>query len=117
MSGGPQYCLVNVGGAARASELSHPLPPAAVGEQRESDDYCVNDPLTGRDVGERHVAHVPVLIWFAWSDLMRNAGIVDSHCRRKPQVFLAFRAVRNGEVWRVCEFASSSPPLYPQPFG
>jgi hypothetical protein len=106
-----------VGGAARTSELSHPLPPAAVGEQREGDDYPVNDPLTGRDVGERRAAHVPVLIWLVWSDLMRNAGIVDSHGRRKPQVFEAYRAVRNREVWRVCEFESSSPTLYPQPFG
>jgi hypothetical protein len=49
-------------------------------------------------VGERDARQVPVLIWFAWSDLMRNAGIVDSQGNRKPHVYDAFRAVRNREL-------------------
>jgi hypothetical protein len=51
-----------------------------------------------KHVGERHAAQVPVFIWFAWSDLMRNAGIVDSQGRRKAHVYEAFRAIRNREV-------------------
>lgn len=46
-------------------------------------------------VGERHVAQVPVLIWFGWSDWMRNAGIVDHDGRPKQHVFAAFEAVRD----------------------
>ncbi|MCP4428487.1 MAG: cellulase family glycosylhydrolase, partial [Chloroflexi bacterium] len=45
-------------------------------------------------VGERHTDLVPVIIWFAWSDWMRNAGILDKNGRRKPHVYPAFRAVR-----------------------
>lgn len=41
---------------------------------------------------------VPVLIWFGWSDWMRNAGIVDRNGNRKPHVYPAFRAVRNREL-------------------
>lgn len=50
-------------------------------------------------VGERYADLVPVVIWFAWSDWMRNAGIVDKNGRRKDHVYLAFRAVRNREIW------------------
>ena len=49
-------------------------------------------------VGERYTDLVPVVIWFAWSDWMRNAGIVDKNGQRKPQVYAAFRAVRNREL-------------------
>ncbi|MCP4428311.1 MAG: hypothetical protein GY803_27805, partial [Chloroflexi bacterium] len=49
-------------------------------------------------VGERHTDLVPVIIWFAWSDWMRNAGILDKNGRRKPHVYPAFRAVRNREL-------------------
>lgn len=40
-----------------------------------------------------HIA--PVVIWFAWSDLMRNAGIVDNQGRRKTAVYAAFENIRN----------------------
>lgn len=49
-------------------------------------------------VGERFTDLVPVLIWFAWSDWMRNAGIVDKNGQRKDYVYGAFRAVRNREL-------------------
>lgn len=49
-------------------------------------------------VEERHTDLVPVVIWFAWSDWMRNAGIVDRNGNRKPHVYPAFRAVRNREL-------------------
>jgi len=51
-----------------------------------------------RHVGERYLHLVPVVIWFAWSDWMRNAGMVDRDGQRKPHVFDAFRAVRNREL-------------------
>jgi hypothetical protein len=49
-------------------------------------------------IAERHLAQAPVLIWFAWSDLMRNAGIVDGNGQPKPFVHDVFKAVRNGEL-------------------
>jgi hypothetical protein len=49
-------------------------------------------------VDERYTRQVPVLIWFAWSDLMRNAGIIDSHGNPKAHVYDAFRAMRNREL-------------------
>lgn len=49
-------------------------------------------------VGERWTQQVPVLIWFAWSDLMRNAGIVDGNGNRKAHVYDVFKQVRNGEL-------------------
>lgn len=51
-----------------------------------------------RHVEERHTSLVPVVIWFAWSDWMRNAGIVRRDGQRKPDVYPAFRAVRNREL-------------------
>jgi hypothetical protein len=38
------------------------------------------------------------LIWFAWSDWMRNAGVVKKDGSRKDNVYAAFRAVRNREL-------------------
>lgn len=49
-------------------------------------------------VGTRHVDQVPVVIWFAWSDLMRNAGIVQVDGQHKSHVYDAFKAVRNKEI-------------------
>jgi hypothetical protein len=51
-----------------------------------------------KHIAERHANQVPVLIWFAWSDWMRNAGVVDRNGQRKPEVYAAFRAVRNREL-------------------
>lgn len=50
-----------------------------------------------KTVASRYVQQVPVLIWFAWSDLMRNAGVVDNRGQRKSGVYEAFVAVRNRE--------------------
>jgi Cellulase (glycosyl hydrolase family 5)/Peptidase_C39 like family len=36
---------------------------------------------------------VPVVIWFAWSDIMRHAGIVFQNSQPKPQVYDKFFAV------------------------
>ena len=52
-----------------------------------------------KTVGERFAEQVPVLIWFAWSDWMRNAGVVNRNGERKDQVYAAFRTVRNRELW------------------
>lgn len=49
-------------------------------------------------VGERSTDLVEVLIWFAWSDLMRNAGVVKTDGNRKDHVYSAFRSVRNREL-------------------
>ena len=55
-----------------------------------------------RDVYEtvesRYADLVPVLIWFAWSDFMRNAGVVKTDGSRKEHVYSAFRDVRNREL-------------------
>ncbi|MFQ5433985.1 MAG: hypothetical protein ACE5FD_03830, partial [Anaerolineae bacterium] len=50
-------------------------------------------------VAERYADLAPVVIWFAWSDLMRNAGIVDRNGNRKDHVYPAFRLVRNREIF------------------
>ncbi len=50
-------------------------------------------------IGERYASQVPVLIWFAWSDWMRNAGMVTKDGTRKDLVYNAFRRVRNREIW------------------
>lgn len=47
-----------------------------------------------RTTQARHLQEVPVLIWFAWSDFMRNAGIVTKDGRRKSAVYAAFQDVR-----------------------
>jgi hypothetical protein len=46
-------------------------------------------------VASRYSKHVPAVIWFGWSDLMRNAGIVDNSGRRKSSVYAAFENIRN----------------------
>jgi hypothetical protein len=51
-----------------------------------------------KHVQERHTDLVQTLIWFAWSDWMRNAGVVGKDGRRKDHVYNAFRAVRNREL-------------------
>lgn len=43
------------------------------------------------EVAANHGDHVPVLIWFAWSDLMRNAGVTTIHGEIKPHIGDAFR--------------------------
>jgi hypothetical protein len=51
-----------------------------------------------KTVAARHSDQVEVLIWFAWSDLMRNAGIMDAAGGRKPYVYDAFRDVRSKQL-------------------
>lgn len=46
-------------------------------------------------INERHATQVPVVIWFAWSDWMRHAGIVRQDGSRKDFVYDAFLQVRN----------------------
>ncbi len=43
------------------------------------------------ELADNHAQHVPVLIWFAWSDLMRNAGITTIDRQLKPHIGDAFR--------------------------
>ena len=42
------------------------------------------------EVADNHRQHVPVLIWFAWSDLMRNAGITTVDGELKAHIGDAF---------------------------
>lgn len=46
-----------------------------------------------KHVAERHTRQVPVLIWYAWSDLQRNAGVVGLNGRPKPLLLEAFKAI------------------------
>ncbi len=41
-------------------------------------------------VRSKYAKRVPVLIWFAWSDLMRNAGIVDMANNPKGEIYTTF---------------------------
>ncbi len=51
-----------------------------------------------RYVGRRYANLVPVVIWFAWSDWMRNAGVVRRDGTPKEHVHAAFRRVRSREA-------------------
>ena len=46
------------------------------------------------EVADRHADYVPVLIWFGWTDLMRNAGILTADGKPKPNVFEAYEHMR-----------------------
>lgn len=47
-----------------------------------------------RHVEERYTKQLPVLIWYAWSDLQKNAGLVKVTGQPKPHLFEAFEAMR-----------------------
>ena len=47
------------------------------------------------NVAREHARQVPVVIWFAWSDHMHNAGIVRGDGQVKANVWEAFLAVRD----------------------
>lgn len=46
------------------------------------------------EVADNFANTVPVLIWFGWTDLMRNAGILTADGQPKPHVFDAFVHMR-----------------------
>lgn len=51
------------------------------------------------EIADNHSDHVPVLIWFAWSDRMRNAGITETNGTMKAHIGAAFQAmVARGQV-------------------
>lgn len=58
----------------------------------EIGDYMLN---IYRYVQENATEMVPVVIWFAWSDWMRHAGIVTKDGNHKEHVYPAFRQVRD----------------------
>jgi len=49
-------------------------------------------------VANNHAGDVPVLIWFAWSDEMRNAGMVDRNGSPKAHIYEVFKSVRDREI-------------------
>ena len=49
-------------------------------------------------VANQHANQVPVIIWFAWSDNMENAGIVTANGQPKAHIFDAFAAVRDRQI-------------------
>jgi hypothetical protein len=49
-------------------------------------------------VARTHLQQVPVIIWFAWSDNMENAGIVTKDGAGKAHIFDAFTAVRDRQL-------------------
>lgn len=46
------------------------------------------------EVADNFSDAVPVLIWFGWTDLMRNAGILTADGRPKPGIFEAFEHMK-----------------------
>ena len=46
------------------------------------------------EVADNFAATVPVLIWFGWTDLMRNAGMLTADGKPKPHVYAAFEHMR-----------------------
>ncbi len=51
-----------------------------------------------RLVAEEHSHQVRAVIWFAWSDRMENAGIVNADGKPKPILMKAFTAVRDRTI-------------------
>lgn len=49
-------------------------------------------------VAQKHATQVPVVIWFAWSDNMNNAGIVRGDGQVKSKIFDAFVDVRDRKL-------------------
>ena len=52
-----------------------------------------------KHVGQNHASQVPVLVWFGWSDEMRNAGIVDRNGQPKSPIYKVFQDVRRGDIF------------------
>jgi GH25 family lysozyme M1 (1,4-beta-N-acetylmuramidase) len=50
-----------------------------------------------KTVSDQYADLVPVLIWFAWSDNMHNAGIVKADGNPKEHIFNAFKQIRDRE--------------------
>lgn len=50
------------------------------------------------EVADRFADKVPVLIWFAWTDRMENAGILTADGREKPGIFEAFKLMKSRGV-------------------
>ena len=48
-----------------------------------------------KTVNERHAAQVPVVLWFAWSDFMHNAGVMQVNGKPKAALQKAFTDVAN----------------------
>jgi hypothetical protein len=46
------------------------------------------------EVADNFADYVPVLIWFGWTDLMRNAGMLTADGKPKPHVFDAFEHMK-----------------------
>ncbi len=46
-----------------------------------------------RDVANNHADIVPVLLWFAWSDVSENSGIITSEGQMKPKIADAYRTM------------------------
>ena len=51
-----------------------------------------------KTIAQKHADHVPVVIWFAWSDNMHNAGIVRADGTAKKEILDAFIAVRDKKM-------------------
>jgi hypothetical protein len=51
-----------------------------------------------KTVGDRYAGWVKAVIWFGWSDFMRNAGVVDHNGNPKAHIYPVFKAVRSWEL-------------------
>ena len=47
------------------------------------------------ELADNYAATVPVLMWFGWTDLMRNAGILTADGKPKPGIFEAFEHMKS----------------------
>ena len=56
------------------------------------------------EIAVEHADYVPVLIWFAWNDVMRNAGMLTADGKEKPHVYDAYRTMRD---WGIPQFESA----------
>jgi hypothetical protein len=47
------------------------------------------------EIADNFAGTVPVLLWFGWNDLMRNAGILTADGQPKPHIFDAFQHMKS----------------------
>lgn len=51
-------------------------------------------------IGTRYARQVPVVIWYAWSDMMHNAGVVDTAGQPKSPIYEAFLEIKDGSLFQ-----------------
>ncbi len=100
--------------AIRPFEQTFPDTPLWITEVGVESEHAIGPEHYGRianymgemveEIAVEHADYVPVLIWFAWNDVMRNAGMLTADGKEKPHVYDAYRTMRD---WGIPQFESA----------